>query len=109
IYTDWQSGIDPNKISFAPSFNADHVNGNAVSGSVQVLNGVPAEMAVLVNDTNFADAAWSPYNSNFIAALPSVDGPYDVWIGLRGRAGAASMQTWQASTIWRDTTAPVLV
>ena len=64
-------------------------------------------MAVLVNSTNFDSAPWQSYSSNPAVTLGTNDGDYAVWIGLRGRLGT-SRQTWQGTTLTRDTVPPAL-
>ena len=101
-------GTDPNTISFNTFFAVDQVNADAVAGTIEVAAGMPAQMALLVDSTNFAAATWHPFSSSFLANLPPVDGPHDVWVGLRGLA-ADSQQTWDSTVITRDTTPPQLI
>ena len=63
-------------------------------------------MAVLVNDTNTADADWQPYGSNIVENLTAGDGLYTVLVGVRGFA--AETAVWQQSTLTLNTAPPVL-
>jgi len=93
------NGTDPNKISFSFSMPNQYVDTNIVNGVITVLGGVPSSEAILVSDTNLADASWSPYtSSNIVVTLGSTDGVYDVWIGLRGLPSDAH-QTWTETTL----------
>ena len=107
ILYDWLNGIDPNMIQFSLSVTNPYVNSSEVAVGVNVLEGVPASMAVLVNSTNFDSAPWKPYSPNPAVTLGTNDGDYDVWIGLRGRS-PKSLQTWQGTTLTRDTVPPAL-
>ena len=86
---------------------------NEYSGSsvIQVSNsisgGVPSSLAVLVNSTNFAGAAWGPYTSLPTVTLSS-NGWNDIWVGLRGRL-QTSQQTWRWRRVKLDQTPPLLV
>ncbi|SPE59600.1 exported hypothetical protein [Verrucomicrobia bacterium] len=104
---DYLNGSDPNVIVFSLSFPR-YVSCNSVAGSVAVLQGVPAGMAMLINASNTGAAFWQAYNTNPVAATGANDGDYDVWVGLRGRS-STSQQTWQGSLITRDTVPPLLV
>ena len=104
---EYQRGTDPNKIAFHTSFANDHVNTDSVSGSIVVDRGIPVQMAVLVNPGAFATTNWTAYSPTFIAALPTTDGKYQVWVGLRGFA-ADSQQTWNVSFVTRDTVPPTI-
>ena len=98
---------DPNTISFRLRFTALQVASGTVTGAVEVLAGVPAQMAVLVDSTNFAAAQWSEISTNVPVNLGSTNGTRAVWVGLRGAADIAS-QTWRKERLWLDTQAPVL-
>jgi len=100
-------GSDPNTIEFLTSFSNDHVSSNSVSGTITVLKGVPAKMAVLVNTTNCPPAAWTNFMPLFSATLPR-EGTNEVRVGLRGLPAFAE-QTWDVTVITRDTNAPSLI
>jgi hypothetical protein len=93
-------------VRFISTLANDHVK-TTFNGSFQILTGNPSEMAILVDDDNFADAVWTSYQPTFSGALPGADGAYNIWIGLR--ANSACEQTWEGTTVFRDTTLPVTV
>ncbi len=96
---DYLNGIDPNVISFSLLFTNQYVNTSTVSGTITVLGGVPSYIAVLVNDTNTADAIWQPYaGTNITVSLAGSDGLYTVWVGLRGLPDDAR-QIWQQTEL----------
>jgi hypothetical protein len=101
IYTlgdDYSYGLDPNKISFTIRLGNQNFNTLTATGSYLVLGGVPSYEAVLVNDTNFNDAVWQPYDGNIIMKLGPTDGVYQVQFGLKGRA-ADSQPTWMGTEV----------
>ena len=104
---DYQNGLDPNVIQFSFQFANYYVNTGIAYGTIAVLSGVPSYEAVLINETNFADANWQPYNPTVVVPLNSGDGNYDVWVGLRGLPLDAQ-QTWQRTQLTLDTVAPTL-
>lgn len=104
---DYQNGIDPNLILFSLNFTKEYVNGNTTSGTINLQEGVPFYQAVLVNDTNFADANWQPYSSNVVVNLNAGDGNYNILVGLRGRSVDAQ-QTWLNAQLILDTVPPVI-
>jgi hypothetical protein len=104
---EFQNGTDPNKISFSASFPNQYVTTNIVGGVITILGGVPSDIAVLVDSTNFTGATWNPYSSNVTVNLGSTDGAHDVWIGIRGAASGA-YQTWNETTLVLDSTAPTI-
>ena len=97
------NGTDPNKISFSFSVPNQYVTTNIVSGVITILSGLPSSIAVLVDNTNFAEANWTNYNSSSVTVdLGSNQGPHDIWIGLRGLPLNAQ-QTWEETTLVLDT------
>ena len=105
---DYQNGLDPNIITFSVSVTNLYVNFDPVPVQLNILGGVPASMAVLVNSTNFDSAPWQPYTPDFTVALGPTDGVYNVWIGLRGRS-ADSQQTWAWTGLTRDLAPPPIM
>ncbi len=99
---------NPNLIQFALDFGTARVNGNTAAGQVAVWQGVPEQMAVMVNDTNFAAAVWQPVQTNLSVPLGAGDGDYEVWVGLRGHVWNEE-SVWRGVTVTRDTVPPVLV
>ena len=61
---DWSNGRDPNIIQFSISVARQYVNSSPVPVQLLVSGGVPAGMAVLVDSTNCAAAAWTNVNLN---------------------------------------------
>jgi hypothetical protein len=106
---DYTNSIDPNIISFTVSATNTYFNQSSVPLQINVSGGVPSFYAVLVNDTNLADAYWQNYvGTNLSAMLGSTDGVYAVSVGLRGLPQIAK-QTWQTVQLTKDTVAPTLV
>jgi len=106
LLSDYQGGHDPNVIFFSLQFTNYWVNTSPAFGAIDILGGGPSCMAVLVDDTNFADALWQPFSSNVPVALIG-DGNHSVWIGLRGFP-ADGAQSWEPVSLTLDTRAPVL-
>ncbi|MCL4790267.1 MAG: hypothetical protein KJ070_26375, partial [Verrucomicrobia bacterium] len=105
---EYEAGTDPNTIRFSTLFENLRVNSSSANGTVTVIRGVAAKLAVLVDNTDFAAASWATYDSSFIANLGSAEGPHEVWVGLKGRADA-SVPTWAGYVLTRDTTPPMIV
>src|ERR1019366_6951516 len=104
---EYLGGTDPNKIRFSVLFDNLRVSGNTATATFTVLQGVPAQFAVLRDSTNFAFATWNSYNPTVPVDLGSIEGRHDVWIGLKGRADT-SVATWEGFRLTRDTTAPAI-
>ena len=107
---DYTNGFDPNVISFTLSVANFYGNQTIVPVQVNLQSGCPAYYAVLVNDTNYANAVWQPYTgTNLLATLGSADGVYDVWVGLKGWPTNAT-ETWETDdlTLRLDRGAPVV-
>jgi hypothetical protein len=105
---EYLGGTDPNKIAFSTLFDTLRVRGNSAAATITVLKGVPAQVAVLRDSTNFASAAWTPYSPTVPVDLGSTEGRHDVWIGLKGWA-TDSATTWEGFRLTRDTTPPAVV
>ncbi|HVM50575.1 MAG TPA: LamG-like jellyroll fold domain-containing protein, partial [Candidatus Acidoferrum sp.] len=105
---EYQQGSDPNKIRFSVQFDSLYVQDYPATATFDVVAGHPAQMAVLVDNTNLDLAAWVPYTPSVSVPLGSLEGPHAVWIGLKGFA-SASVQTWEGFRLVRDTTPPVIV
>jgi hypothetical protein len=67
---EYYAGSDPNSIAFRTIFNNLRVNSTGATGTVTVIKGVPAKLAVLVDSTNFASASWVSYGSTFNGGTP---------------------------------------
>ena len=106
-YDEYLRGSDPNTIRFFISLTNLYVNGLAQL-ELNLEAGVPASVAVLVDNTNLAAASWTTYgSSNLTVNLGSVEGWHQVRVGLRGRLDA-SEQTWERRRIKLDLTLPSL-
>ena len=101
---------NPNIIQFQSIGVANnYVNTSSVAAQLTVVN-YPYYIAILVDDTNLADAVWTAYSSaNVTIPLGATQGWHGVWIGLRGYADAVSAAVWQWKRLKLDTTPPQLV
>jgi hypothetical protein len=105
---DYQNGIDPNVIEFSLQFTNDTISASPANGSVTISGGTPFYEAILLNDTNTADAVWQPYASTNVAVpLNWGNGLYTVTVGLRGLPTNAA-QTWLEVQLNFNNLAPVL-
>lgn len=104
---DYSNHIDPNAIVFTIEVTNAYVNTATPNLPLNIASGVPGYAAVLVNDTNHADAAWQPYNGSNVLATLGVDGGYNVSVGLRGFPSNAT-QTWQTVALIKNTVFPWL-
>lgn len=99
---------DRNKILFSLSVPNQYVDTTSVNVGIIILGGTPANIAVLVDSTNFSGATWTSYSSsNITVTLPTNQGPHDVWVGLRGLPSDAQ-QTWDETTLVLDSAAPTI-
>jgi hypothetical protein len=104
LLSDYTSGRDPNIIAFTISTTNPYVNQTTLPVQISLVTGWPSYYAVLLNDTNTADANWLAYpGTNLTVNLGSTDGTYNVSVGLRGLPASAT-QSWQSLTAFRDTT-----
>ncbi len=105
---DYQNKLDPNSIVFSLQFTNYNVRSSPANGIVSISAGIPASVAILVNDTNLTDAVWQPYiSTNIGVPLSSGNGIYTVSVGLRGLPVDAR-QTWVNAQLNFSNTAPVL-
>ena len=107
IREDYLAHIDPNKIRFYIGRDDRYVNRRRVKFTIDVLNGHPASMALLLDSTNFAAAVWGPVKTQLEVDLGSNEGWHEIRVGLRGRA-MTSRQTWKCDRYYLDTTPPKL-
>jgi len=108
LLSDYQNSTDPNIIQFVFTVPSQYVSTNIVSGSISILDGVPVNIAVLVDSTNIASVTWTAYTSSNITVNLGFDqGAHDVWVGLRGFP-ADAQQTWQGTTLVLDTNLPAI-
>ena len=105
----YTNGINPNIVSFTFSATNNYVNQSSVPVQISLLTGIPSYYAVLVDDTNLADADWLLYRgTNITVNLGATQGWHEVQVGLRAHADAPSAGVWQWSRFKLDTTAPAL-
>jgi hypothetical protein len=95
-------------------FSAIEVTNNYVRSSLVPLQldvtGHPYFIAMLVDDTNFAEAVWNDYTaSNLTVNLGLTEGGHDVCVGLRGHGEAPASAIWRQQQLNLDFTAPTLV
>ncbi len=93
-----------NTANVAVSFPNLVVNTNLITASV--VGGPAAAMAVLINDTNFADARWIPFSAVPYVLLGTNDGTYQVEFGFIGSDGQTN---WTSASVMLDTIPPLLV
>jgi hypothetical protein len=86
------------------SFPNNYANTNLISAIVT--GGPAAAMAVLVNDTNLADAIWIPFSAVPFVLLGTNDGVYQIEFGFVGSDGQTN---WTSGSVTLDTTPPLLV
>ena len=102
-----------NLVPVAFSFSGIEVTNNYISTlstTAQLdVTGWPYYVAVLVDDTNFADAVWNTYtSSNVTVTLGFTQGWHDVRVGLRGHADDPTNAVWQWKRLDLDYTPPQL-
>jgi len=106
---DYQNDLDPNVIQFSLQFTNTDLNSTPANGTITIQQGVPAYVAILVNDTNRADALWQPYDStNILVPLNSGNGLYNIQVGLRGLPSDAR-QSWVSAQLTLNTVPPIFV
>jgi hypothetical protein len=86
------------------AFFPNTVVSNRLTGAI-VYGGPAAAMAVLVNDTNLADALWLPSSAVPYVLLGTNDGTYSVTFGFIGSDGQTN---WTSANVTLDTTPPPL-
>jgi len=92
---DYQNGVDPDVISFSLLCTNEYATSSGAPVQVNVSQGIPSYVAVLLDSTNFSGAAWNPYtSSNLTINLGTIQGWHSLWVGLRGLPLDAT-QTWQ--------------
>lgn len=106
--TEFANGTDPNSLHFMTRFENLYLSNRTINGSCEVAGGVPARMAVLVNDTNLAGATWTAYSSNFAVTLQDLDGDYEVLVALRGRVATGELAT-DFTELTLDRVPPVVI
>ena len=92
-----------NTAGMTANFPNGHVNDNLTSAIIS--GGPAAALAVLVNDTNLADAVWIPFSAIPNVLLGTNDGTYSVIFGFIGSDGQTN---WTSASVTSDTRPPSL-
>jgi hypothetical protein len=95
--SDYNNKKDPNYITFSLQFTNTYSTANPVGAAINVQYGLPFYEAVLIDDTNAADAVWEPFDSTNLT-LNLSNGLCTVYVGLRGRQ-PESQQTWRLAEL----------
>ncbi|HEY3762621.1 MAG TPA: hypothetical protein VGN23_12820 [Verrucomicrobiae bacterium] len=96
---DYQHNADPDVINFTVTTTNGYVNTPNQTLQLVIDDGIPDYEAVLINNTNTADAIWEPYTTtNLPVDLGSSNGAYTILVGLRGLPSNA-VQTWRQTSI----------
>jgi len=101
------NSTDPNKIVFSLSVTNEYVATTVVPVQVNIANGAPSYLAILLNDDSPTNASWQPFTSTSLSVELPTNGTYVITVGLCGLATNAT-QSWQSLTVFRDTTPLVL-
>jgi len=106
LAADYASQYDPNIIEFTIEATNDYVNTTSANVQLNVAAGIPGFYAIFTNST--ATTNWLAFTgTNLTANLGSVDGTYDVAIGLKGIAPTAT-ETWRDYRFYLDRVAPAV-
>lgn len=95
--SDYNNKQDPNYITFSLQFTNTYYTANSVGAAINVQYGLPFYEAILIDDTNAADAIWVPFDSTNLT-LNLSNGLCTVYVGLRGRQ-PQSQQTWRLAEL----------
>jgi hypothetical protein len=107
---DYTNGLAPTTFQFTAIATANNYFNTAQVPAQLAVSGLPYWIAILVDDTNFADANWTAFtSSNITVNLGLTEGWHQVWIGLRGHADDPSAAVWQWKRLKLDLTPPLLV
>jgi hypothetical protein len=104
---DYTNHVDPNVINFTIAVTNTDVNTAHPNLPLNLISGIPAYVAVLVNDGNLADAVWQSYTGSNAVAVLGADGGYTVSVGLRGFPTNAT-ETWEVVDLTKNTVPPRL-
>lgn len=106
---DYANGVAPDAIQFQIQVTNIYCNVNPTPAHLAV-QGAPYYIAVLVDDTNFNDAAWERYTSpNITLNLGARQGWHEVGVGLYCYADNPGMAVWQWRRMNLDLTPPSIV
>ena len=104
----YQNVPDPNVIQFSLITTNRFITSNSAPAQLQITEGTPYYLAVLVNSTNFFNPSWQTYaGTNLAIPLGASNADYVVWVGLRGR-WTNSPQVWAGTLFTRQANAPVI-
>ena len=107
---DFSSGTTPAAFQFTAIATANNYFNAAQVPAQLAVSGWPYWIAILVDDTNFADANWTAYtSSNITVNLGLTEGWHQVLTGLRGHADDPSAAVWQWKRLKLDLTPPAIV
>ena len=106
---DFTNHLDPNIIDFTVGSTNQYADASDAPVQIDLAAGTPSYIAVLVDDSNPADASWTAYTStNITANLGTTQGWHQVYVGLRGFS-ANAYQTWESTSLKLNLTPPLLV
>ncbi|HEU5125135.1 MAG TPA: hypothetical protein VFW05_13860 [Verrucomicrobiae bacterium] len=105
--SEYGNGSDPNTISFTVIITNEYLRVTSPVLPLNVVTGVPASVAVVVDSTNFTSANWINYSVPQVSVPLDSEGWHDVWVGMRGRL-STSQPTWKWVRLKLDTTPPML-
>ena len=103
----YQNGTEPNPIYFSIAVTNHYSASGFAILQLNVKQGLPFSMAVLLDDTNTV-ADWRSFTSAPTIDLGTNEGWHDVWIGLRGRT-ESSKASWRKAKIKLDVTPPPIL
>ena len=102
---DYTNGFCPINLQFTVNLGTQNFNVTNATCSYVILAGWPNYEAVLINDTNFNDAVWKPYDGTVYMNLGPTDGVYQVWFGLKEN-GPNQQPVWMGATVYLDRVPP---
>jgi hypothetical protein len=107
---DYQHNIDPgpNNIYFVLNVTNQYWSTRSPTVQITVSGGTPSVMAVLLDSLDYSNSNWTPYNSNVVVNLGSVEGWHTVSVGLRGLPSDAP-QAWDQIQLKLLLTLPLLI
>ncbi len=74
LWYDYQYGINPNPLAFTLAVTNQYMSTSQAPVSLNVSQGMACALAVLVDDTNLADATWTPYSASVTGNLVFTNG-----------------------------------
>lgn len=96
---DYQHNLDPNVIAFSVVLTNKYVNSPEVPIELNIVSGTPFFVSILIDSTNYTEAAWQPCTSTaFPVVVGQAMGWHHVLVGLKGRAEESS-PVWQRTRV----------